>query len=207
MTALKKISPWQWLIAIASSALMIRLIALGMFPLQDTSEARYGEMVRLMVETNDWITPHFDYGVPFLGKPPLFVWLSAISVKLFGVNEFAARLPSIFCGLGVMFFCWKLARFQMGLHQAKMTQLIIVSTAMFLALAGAILPDPVQLLCITIILSGFWIGWHSDDSRQAKIWQYIFFAGCGLGLLAKGPATVVLAGLPIFVWCLPQKDY
>ena len=205
MIKLTQLTPWQWLSTIVISAVVIRLAALGMFPLQDTSEARYGEMVRLMVETNDWITPYFDYGVPFLGKPPLFIWLSALSVKLFGINEFAARLPSILCSLGVMWFCWKLARFQMGLRQAQMTLLILTSTAMFLVLAGAILADPVLLLSTTIILSGFWIGWHSHDSVQARIWQYTFFIGCGLGLLAKGPIALVLAGLPVFVWCLPQK--
>ena len=205
MIRIKSISPWQWLTTIVISAITIRLVALGMFPLQDTSEARYGEMVRLMVETNDWITPHFDYGIPFLGKPPLFIWLSALSVKLLGINEFAARLPSILCSLAVMGFCWKLARFQMGLRQAQLTLLILTTTAMFLVLAGAILADPVLLLSITMILSGFWIGWHSKNSRQARLWQYIFFIGCGLGLLAKGPIALVLAGLPIFVWCLPQR--
>ena len=86
---------WFFGTLIIVGALLMRLLSLGMYPLMDTSEARYGEMVRLMVETNDWITPYFDYDVPFWGKPPLFIWMSAISFKLFGINEFAARLPSL----------------------------------------------------------------------------------------------------------------
>ena len=48
-----------------------------------------------MLETGDWLVPQFDYGVPFWGKPPLSTWLSAASMAAFGVNEFAARLPSL----------------------------------------------------------------------------------------------------------------
>ena len=53
-----------------------------------------------MLETGQWIMPQFEYGVPFWGKPPLSTWLSAASMGAFGVNEFAARLPSLLLMLG-----------------------------------------------------------------------------------------------------------
>ncbi len=144
MNKTKQSTFWQWSSVIIIGALLIRLTALAMFPLQDTSEARYGEMVRLMVETNNWITPWFDYGVPFMGKPPLFIWLSALSVKLLGIHEFAVRLPSILISIATLWFCWKLARFQMAARQAQATLLILVSTAMFLVLSGTIMAEPGQ---------------------------------------------------------------
>ena len=51
--------------------ILIRLVSLGLYPLMDTTEGRYGEIARKMAEMNDWITPWFDTGVPFWGKPPL----------------------------------------------------------------------------------------------------------------------------------------
>ena len=191
-------------LSIIFCAIIIRLLALGMFPLQDTSEARYGEMVRLMVETNNWITPYFDYNVPFWGKPPLFIWMAAISMKLFGINEFAARLPGLLCGLGVIWLCWRLAIFQLGKARALLCTLILTSTAMFLVLSGTILADPVMLFSTTLILTGFWIGWNSPDPEESRRWQYLLFAGCGIALLAKGPVSVVIPALPIFFWCLPK---
>lgn len=185
-------------------AIVIRIMALGMFPLQDTSEARYGEMVRLMVETNNWITPYFDYDVPFWGKPPLFIWMAAISMKLFGINEFAARLPGLLCGLGVMWLCWRLAIFQISRVQALLCTLILSSTAMFLVLSGTILAEPVMLFSTTLILTSFWIGWHATDRKQSRRWQYLFFIGCGIALLAKGPVSIVIPALPIFFWCIPK---
>lgn len=80
------------LLALVAVVLM-RLLTLGLYPLTDTTEARYAEVARKMVELGDWITPWYDYGVPFWAKPPLSTWLTAASFKVFGLNEFAARLP------------------------------------------------------------------------------------------------------------------
>lgn len=77
-----------------AAALAIRLGLSALLPLADTTEPRYAEIARIMAETGDWITPWFDHGVPFWGKPPLSFWAQALSFKLFGVSEFAGRLPS-----------------------------------------------------------------------------------------------------------------
>ena len=206
MDTYKKHSAQFWIFLIIGLSILIRLLSLGLYPLMDTTEARYGEMARLMVETNNWITPYFNYDVPFLGKPPLFIWLSAISFKLFGVNEFAARLPSLFCAILNLFLVWKLALFATGRIRAGIAVLVLTTSAAFLVLSGAVLADPVMTLSITLILSAFWIGWHSEVPQQARLWQYLFYAGCGVALLAKGLAAIVLAAGPIFFWCLFKKQ-
>lgn len=86
--------------------LLCRLIANYFIPLNDSTEARYGEIARKMLETGNWVTPLHDYGVPFWAKPPLSTWLSAFSMKLFGVNEFAARLPELLLSIGVLWLIW-----------------------------------------------------------------------------------------------------
>ena len=73
---------------------LFRLLLTATIPLLDKTEARYAEIARIMHETNQWIVPEIDYGVPFWAKPPLSTWLSAASFVVFGVNEFAARFPS-----------------------------------------------------------------------------------------------------------------
>ena len=91
------------------AAAILRLLSLALYPLMDTTEARYAEIARIMVELDDWVTPWFDYGVPFWGKPPMSFWLTAISFKTFGVNEFAARLPHWLAGLAVVWLTWGMA--------------------------------------------------------------------------------------------------
>ena len=90
---------------ILMGVMLIRLLFLGTYPLADTTEARYGEMGRLMVETGNWITPQFEKGIPFWGKPPLSFWLTAVSFKMFGIHEFSARLPSFFWELLLLQWC------------------------------------------------------------------------------------------------------
>ncbi|WP_457333927.1 ArnT family glycosyltransferase [Rhizobacter sp. P5_C2] len=79
------------LVLLIAAMVLLRLCGMAWLPLMDTTEARYAEVGRKMLELGDWITPWHDYGVPFWAKPPLSFWLTALSMKCFGVNEWAAR--------------------------------------------------------------------------------------------------------------------
>jgi len=96
----------RWLLAALAATLAVRLVTLGTYPLMDTSEARYGEIARVMRVTGNWVTPQETPGTPFWAKPPLYAWLSAASTYLFGIDEFALRLPSLLCGFGVLVLCY-----------------------------------------------------------------------------------------------------
>jgi len=100
----------KMLLILLISTLTLRLLSLALYPLMDTTEARYGEMARIMFETGNWVTPMFDYDVPFWGKPPLFTWLSSLGFSLFGINEFAARVPHLLVGIGVIGLVYKLGK-------------------------------------------------------------------------------------------------
>ena len=71
----------------------VRLAGMALIPLNETTEARYGEIARLMLQKNDWVTLWETATLPFLAKPPLYAWLSAVFMKVLGVSAFAARLP------------------------------------------------------------------------------------------------------------------
>jgi hypothetical protein len=88
--------------------IVLRGILNAIVPLMDKTEARYAEIARIMQETNNYITPQIDYGVPFWAKPPLSTWLSALSMEVFGVNEFAVRLPYL---LATIFLLYTVSKF------------------------------------------------------------------------------------------------
>ena len=185
-------------IFVLCALLLTRLAGMALIPLNETTEARYGEMARKMMETGNWVTLWHDYGVPFLAKPPLYAWLSAASMGIFGVNEFAVRLPSLLLSIGVLALIGYTAFIRNGRDAAMTAVLVLASSLGFFIAAGTVMTDPALVFCTTLILISFW---HAMQDR-GRAWGYLFFIGCGLGLLAKGPVALVLTGLPVFFWVL-----
>ncbi|QIZ78799.1 glycosyltransferase family 39 protein [Ferrimonas lipolytica] len=166
----------------------------------DTTEARYGNMARIMAETGNWLTPMFDYGIPFWGKPPLHTWASAVGIELFGLSEFAVRVPHFIAGLLVLGLVMLLAR-QLKLNPL-MTGLVLATTLVFSLAAGAVMTDMLLTLGMTLAMVGFYIGWQQQP--HSRSWSYAAFVGLAIGLLAKGPVVIVLFGLAIVPWLLWQ---
>lgn len=199
-----------WLLT--ATVLGIRLLSLGLYPLMDTTEARYGEMARIMLETQQWVTPMFDYGVPFWGKPPIFSWLSALGMQLFGVNEFAARVPHFLVGLSVLaMLYWSVWRADLlripeakkRAEAAALCTLVVASSLGFIVISGAVMTD----IALLASLSLSWLAlalFHRQASRRAG---YVFFAGMALGLLSKGPVAIVMLGIGVLLWAIFTRQW
>lgn len=187
-------------------AAMVRLLSLGSYPLADTTEARYGEIARLMAATGDWITPQIHQGVPFWGKPPLSTWLSAISIRVLGVNEFAIRVPSFLLALLVLAMVYFIAVRQRGRDFALVATVVLALSALFFVSSGAVMTDPALLLGTTLSMIAFWRAMTAKE-RSALVWGYLFFVGLAIGLLAKGPVALILVGLPVGAWVVWQRQW
>ena len=186
------------LAALLAFALLARLLTLGLYPLTDNTEARYGEIARKMLETGQWIVPQIDYGVPFWGKPPLSMWLGAISYQLFGVNAFAARLPSLLLAVAVCFLVFRLGLQRNGREYGLRASVVVATSLLMLVSAGGVMTDPAMLLGTTLCMVAYWLALHT----ASRCWGYLFFVGLAIGLLAKGPVASVLTVLPIGLWVL-----
>jgi len=188
-------NPYAWIVVIA---ITIRLSTLGLYPLADLTEARYSEMARIMVETGNWLTPQFNYNVPFWGKPPLSVWATASSFVIFGVNEFAARLPAIFTALATLLLVFHLGKQTLGVRAAWIASAFLATNMLFFILSGAVLMDPMMMLGITLSMVAFW----QAMKVRGRYWGYLFFVGLSIGLMSKGPVAVVLTGAAITLWLI-----
>ena len=183
------------------TVILVRLATLGAYPLMDSTESRYAEIARKMLETGDWLSPQFDYGVPFWGKPPLSTWLSAAAMAVLGIDEFAARLPSLLlalaCGVPVALH----AALRGGRDQSLWTLALFASTVLVFIAAGAVMTDTALALGTTMTMTGFWIAVRGPDRQRAAA-SASLFVGLAIGLLAKGPVAAVLSFLPIGAWTL-----
>lgn len=182
-----------------TALILIRLVSLGLYPLMDTTEGRYGEIARKMAEMNDWITPWFDTGVPFWGKPPLSFWMSAIGIKLFGVNEFAVRIPHFVAALLVVMISYDWAK--RSLINPFYVIAVLSTSFLFMVSSGAVMTDMALCLGSTLSLRSFWLSLYGAEVEKKRE-QWLFFIGLSFMLLAKGPIGWVLVLLPIGLWAL-----
>jgi len=188
------------LLGIVGAAILVRLATLGMYPLVDPTESRYAEIGRRMVELGDWITPWISDGVPFWGKPPFSFWLTAGSFKLFGIGEFAARLPHWLCGVLLLWVVWDWAA-RRSRREAAAAVALTAGSALFFATTGGVMTDMALALGLTMAMRGFWLAMHGPAPAQRRE-ELMLVLGLAIGLLAKGPLALLLAGLPIAAWAL-----
>ncbi len=148
--------------------------------LMDDVDAVQAQIARNMLESGDWVTARLD-GIAYLEKSPLKYWMIAVSYMIFGVHDWAARLP---LALSAVLLCWVTMRFGAWAfgEKAGMWAGIALSTCVGLFLFTRILiPDVVLTLTITVAL---WSFLRAFEERPA--WIYLFWASIGAGLLLKG---------------------
>lgn len=195
----------RFLWVLLGSIIFVRVFLMVVMPFTDTTEARYAEIARKMVETGNWITPLFDYGVPFWGKPPLHTWLSAGGMQFLGINEFAARLPIFLTGLIVLFLIWRWVYQIAGRNTSLLTIVVLSSMALFFGASAYVMTDmPMTLGCVMVMI-GFWN--TTQRPEAGRIWGFVIFVGFAVGMLAKGPVAVVICGIPITAWLLVSRNW
>ena len=194
------------LLAVLVAVVLVRLASLGLYPLIDTTEARYGEMGRKMLETAQWISPQWDYGVPFWGKPPLSFWASAAAMAVFGVNEFAARFATLVFALATAALFWRWPHEPAPRSAAAMAAaLVLLSSVLGFLIAGAVATDVFMVFGMTLSMVSFWNALHKTGATAGDRWG--FFVGLAIGLLAKGPVALVMTGIALGLWLAWTRDW
>lgn len=194
----------KWLVGMVFAVIIFRLACMAWLPLMDTTEARYAEIGRKMLASGDWITPWHD-NQPFWGKPPLSFWLTSLSFTLFGVNEFAGRLPHFLCLVFVGWLCWTMSD-KRSRSEALLTVALLAGASLFFVSAGAVMTDEALVVGTTLAMRGFWLHLQRSEGTSGR-YQWQMFLGIAIGLLAKGPLAVVLVFLPVLAWTLATRQF
>lgn len=173
---------------------------LAQFGLIGADEPRYAQVAREMLQRQDWITPVLG-GQPWLEKPPLYYWQAMLAYSVFGVSDWAARLPSAldatFLVLAMYFF---LRRFRRGFEVDG--ALIPASCAAIIGYARAASTDMPLTAAFAIGLLAWWT-WRESGKKVYLGGFYIFIA---LGMLAKGPVAPFLAAAIIVVYAVAVRE-
>ena len=180
---------WQFFL----TWLCLGLLPLFLRPLWEPDEARYAEIPREMLALGDWLTPRLNF-VLYFEKPPLQYWLSALSMKAFGYNAIAARLPLALATLVSMGAAYLLAR-RLGARRPMWAAFMVATTILGFISA--------QILTLDALFSAFLVAsvvfaaeavTARYEGRSALAWTLGAFASAALALLTKGLAAPVLLG-------------
>ncbi|MCS7024256.1 MAG: glycosyltransferase family 39 protein [Bryobacteraceae bacterium] len=154
--------------------------------LMDDVDAVQAQIARNMLESGDWVTARLN-GVPYLEKPPLIYWMMAASYLLFGVHDWAARIP---LAVSVVLLCWVTLRFGQWAFDARTGFYagLVLSTSVGLWLFTRIqIPDAILTLTITLALWSF----LRSLEEGGWLWPSLLGVNLGLGLLLKGLIAIL----------------
>jgi 4-amino-4-deoxy-L-arabinose transferase-like glycosyltransferase len=191
---------------------------LGAIGLMGPDEPRYAWIARAMAETGDWVTPRL-YDTPWFEKPVLYYWLAGLGFKLGFSAEWAARLPSAFAALAATIaIAWEARRYYTSdsdspTTPAVLAAIVFATSVAAIGFARAATPDmlfsaaiAMAMACAAYVLP---IGTERDrdDGAREYVALGLFGAFLGLGVLAKGPAAVILAGGAMAMWAAVTREW
>lgn len=200
-----RLESWlPWILFVA--AIFALFFQLGRAALFEPDEGRNAEKAREILVLNDWITPHENFH-PVLDKPIFLYWLIALSYKLFGISEWAARLPSALAALGGLAVLYGFARTHWGFWPALWAGLILLTSLEFFVLARVVIFDMPLTFFLTVVLCAFYQAGHTDDVRRRRWWCLLLYGALGAATLIKGLVGIVVPGMVIFGYLLVSKRW
>ncbi len=174
---------------------------LAYFGLLGADEPRYAQVAREMLARHDWITPTLG-GTPWLEKPVLYYWQTMLAYSVFGVSDWAARLPSaVDATLMVVAVYLFLRRFRPGFQLDG--ALMAASASGVIGFARAASMDMPLAATFTIAMLA-WYAWYESASKRYLALSYIFL---GLAMLAKGPVAPFFAAAIVVIFSAAKGDY
>jgi 4-amino-4-deoxy-L-arabinose transferase-like glycosyltransferase len=186
-------------------ALLVAAVSwgLGGYALLDPDEGRNGEVAREMMVSGDFVLPRLD-GLPYLDKPVLFFAADALSQRLLGAGETAARLPSLLFALATAALTGWFAGRLFGRRARRIAAVAALAAPLPIAFARTVIFDSALTFFIVLALCAFHLAVEARAAQRSYLgWTALAWAAIGLGVLTKGPvalAVPLLAAGPFAVY-------
>lgn len=177
-----------YLILLGLLSFIFLFVGMGAYPLVDVDETRYAVMSRDLLHHN-WNFLMLN-GVPFIEKPPLYFWITAFSIKLFGFQEYAIRLPMSILATLTVFFTYYIGKKIKTPKFGFYTATIMMANVFFIMLTRVAIIDMVFTALLTwTIYFGLLTEFVKDNNKK---WCWTAFYLCmSFAFLAKGLLAIV----------------
>ncbi len=189
---------------IVAAAAILFIPFIGNMPLFDWDEINFAECAREMLVSGNYSNVQL-YFQPFWEKPPLFIWLQAISMNLFGINEFAARLPNALCGVVTLLVLYQTGK-QLNDRKFALTWTFVYAATLLphLFFKSGIIDPWFNLFIYSAV---FFLAQHTNNPVGREGYRTALLSGffLGLALLTKGPAALLLVGLTVTIFFIMAR--
>jgi 4-amino-4-deoxy-L-arabinose transferase-like glycosyltransferase len=197
-------SSWTFLL-LAAFVAVSWFATLSLRPLFNTDEGRYAEIPREMLSDGDWVIPHLN-GLAYLEKPPLQYWATALSLAVFGQDEFGARFYTALCALASVFAAAFAARRLWGSEAGLRVAAMLPSMLLFLLMGQLLTLDMSLTWYMTVALAAF-LAAQSARARQERLWMLAAWAATALGVLTKGLVAAAIPAAVLVVYSVYARDF
>ena len=153
-----------------------------------------------MLQGGNLLVPHLNY-VAYIEKPPLLYWLTTLSFWIFGVSEFAARLPVALSAIAGIVATYFFALRAFGRRHALLSAAILTTTPLYALMAQVLTTDMTLTALVTIATFSFYLHWHEGGR-----WCWIAYVAMALAVMTKGPVGAAIPIVTMLIWlaCLRQ---
>lgn len=170
----------------------------------ETTEGRYSEAAREMVETGKYLVPTLDYN-PHWTKPPLAYWGIAMGIALFGQNEWGARFMNSLAFFLTVILVIMLGSLLWEKRVGIIAGLIYLSSPFPFFGANAISTDTLLTFWEILAVLCYVAAYRSDTPKRKSTWVMLMWFIFGLGFLTKGPPSL-LPLIPVVIWNYTRKE-
>jgi 4-amino-4-deoxy-L-arabinose transferase-like glycosyltransferase len=186
--------------AIVALSLVVCMFHLGAYGLWEPDEARYAEIAREMIQSGSFLVPHLNY-VAYVEKPPLLYWLTTLSYLIFGISEFAARLPVALSAIAGILATYVFALRAFGRRHAILAAAILATTPLYALMAQVLTTDMTLTALTTVAIFALYLHW-----LEGGRWCWVAYIAMGLAIMTKGPVGAALPMLSIVVWLAWRRE-
>ncbi|MBS1639623.1 MAG: glycosyltransferase family 39 protein [Bacteroidetes bacterium] len=183
---------------------VIAVYIIGMFcvPLMDIDAAQYASISREMLERKSYLQL-YDLGKDYLDKPPMLFWLSALSMKIFGIHDWAYRLPSFLFSLIAIYSTFRLAYIFYKKEIALLSALVLATSQAMFLINHDVRTDTMLMGWVTFSLWQL-AAWYATKKWKNFLLGFIAIAG---GMMTKGPIALMVPAFALVPHFILRREW
>jgi 4-amino-4-deoxy-L-arabinose transferase-like glycosyltransferase len=196
--------PYQ-AIVLAVAALVFLGCIVSPPSLMDDVDAVQAQIARNMLDSGDWVTPHLN-GIAYMEKAPLKYWMMAAAFQLFGVHDWASRLPVSGSAVILCWLVFLIGRWAFSERAGAYAGTALATCIGLFLFTRFQIPDAILTTTITLAMWAF-LRALDDKEQRPGLWSMVMFAAIGTGLLIKGLIAAVFPVAAAVLFLLFTGDW